>query len=338
MSLPDSRAAELIEQHLAGGLDPAGAAKLRQALREQPALARQLYEAARMHRCLQTALGPVASSGPAPARVPTRFRRRFLIPALAAAAAALVLGLLLWHPAAAQPIGQTQGPGLFVTRDQRERALAAGDALFAGDRLRAGSRADLALVDGSTVRLDAGTVLTLARLEPEERAGLELATGRIFLRVTQAPGRFRVAAGAATVEVLGTVFGVTRTDGGALASVYEGRVRVGTGAGALELGRGEAARADAGAAPVLTADSPAELLAWARDWTRFEDRPLGEVLDWIAANSPYRFTASAAVRARLVSIAIADEPLSRPLETLLIACNLARTNRDHDVVITGETP
>jgi ferric-dicitrate binding protein FerR (iron transport regulator) len=330
MSLPDSRVAELIERHLAGGLDPAGTAELRQAFAVQPELARHLYEAARMHRSLQTCLGRSRLS-------PARRFRRLLIPALAAAAA-LVLGMFVWYPAAAQPIGQAQGAGLFVTRDHRERPLAPGDALFAGDRLRAGPRADLALADGSSVRLDAGTALILVKPEPEERACLELATGRVFLRVAKAPGRFRIRSGAATVDVLGTVFGVARTDGGAVASVYEGRVRVGTGVGALELGRGESARADAGAAPVRTADSPAELLAWARDWTRFEDRPLGEVLDWIAANSPYRFTASAAVRARRVTVAIADDPLSRPLETLLLTCSLTSTTRDHDVVIHGENP
>jgi ferric-dicitrate binding protein FerR (iron transport regulator) len=343
MNPPDSRVAELIEKHLAGGLDPAGAAELRQTIADRPELARQVFEAARMHRSLQICLGPAAQPG-AWARL--RSRR---IPVLAlAAAAALVLGVVVWQtvvegrratsdPAPAA-VGQAQSAGLLLTRDTRETALAAGALLFAGDSLRAGTRADLVLVDGSSVRLDRGTALGIAVPEPGERAHLELGAGRIFLRVTPAPGRFRIAAGAAAVEVLGTVFGVARADGGAEASVYEGRVRVGTGAGQLEIGRGESARADAGAAPVKLAGNPVEMLAWARDWTRFEDRPLGDVLDWIAANSPYRFTASAAVRARRVSVAIADEPMQRTLETLLITCRLTRSGLDHDVVLTGESP
>jgi ferric-dicitrate binding protein FerR (iron transport regulator) len=115
-------------------------------------------------------------------------------------------------------------------------------------------------------------------------------------------------------------------------------VRLGTDAGQIELGRGEAARAAAGAAPVRTSDAPSEALAWARDWTRFEDRPLGEVLDWIASNSPYRFDAPAEVRAQRVSIAIADEPVSCVLTTLLISCNLHRSNNNNDVSIQQGTP
>lgn len=258
-----------------------------------------------------------------------------------AAAAALLLGAVGWYLAVSRPgapIGLALSPDLFVTRGDREFPLAAGDALFADDRLRAIARADLALADGSSVRLDAGATLAVAAAGEGERARLDLGAGRIFLRVAKAPGRFRVAAGAATVEVLGTVFGVARTDGGAIASVYEGRVRVGTGAGAVELARGEAARADAGAAPVRTAEAPAETLAWARDWTRFEDRPLGEVLDWIAANSPYRFTAPDSARAQRVSIAIAQEPMSRVVETLLLSCNLRGSTHDNDVVIQGGKP
>jgi ferric-dicitrate binding protein FerR (iron transport regulator) len=354
MNQPDSRVAELIEKHLAGGLDPAGTAELRQALADRPELARHVYEAARMHRCLQTSLGTAAQSGHARGgtRVPRRFRR---FPALAlAAAAAFVLGVfawqaLVWEPRApSEPLVETKAPaavgqarseGLLVTRDTRETALPAGAPLFAGDRLRAGTRADLVLADGSSVRLDSGTALGIAAPGAGERAHLELTAGRVFLRVAPAPGRFRLEAGAAAVEVLGTVFGVGLENGAAVASVYEGRVRVATDAGELELGRGESARADADSAPPLrTAGAPDELLAWARDWTRFDDRPLGEVLDWIAANSPYRFTASPAVRARRVSVAIADEALSRTLETLLITCNLTTITRDHDVVIQGKNP
>ncbi len=355
MSSPTPRIAELIEKHLAGGLDPAGSAELRQALAEQPELARHVYEAARMHRCLQTSLGTAAQSGPGRggARAPTPFRR-FRLPALAAAAAAIVIGLFMWQftvrgwrapsnqivetkPPAA--MGEALSPGLFVTRDNRETPLAGGDALFAGDRIRAEARGDLALADGSTVRLDSGTALVIAEPGAGARARLELAAGRVFLRVAPAPGRFRLEAGAASVEVLGTVFGVARENGSAVTSVYEGRVRIATGAGELELGRGESARADTDSAPPRRSEvAPSELLAWARDWTRFEDRPLGEVLDWIAANSPYRFTASPAVRARRVSVAIADEPLFRTLQTLLITCNLQHTTRDHDVVIQGKNP
>jgi uncharacterized protein YceK len=61
-------------------------------------------------------------------------------------------------------------------------------------------------------------------------------------------------------------------------------------------------------------------------------------LDWIAANSPYRFDAPSEVRAQRVSIAIADEPLSCVLTTLLISCNLHRSNTNNDVSIQQGTP
>jgi ferric-dicitrate binding protein FerR (iron transport regulator) len=340
MSLPSSRVAELIEKHLTGEMSPAEAAELRQAFTAQPEWAQHLYSAARMHRLLQTRLGAAGRSGGVRGgeSEPTRFRRNLRLFLPLAAAAALVLGIFGWYFAAAKPIGQAQSAGLFVTRDNRERPLASGDPLFTGDRLRASVRADISLADGSSVRLDAGTSLVMAKPGAEERMHLALAAGRVFLRVAKAPGRFRVEAGAAAVEVLGTVFGVARADNGAVASVYEGRVRLGTDAGQIEIGRGEAARADAGAVPVRTTENPAEALAWARDWTRFEDRPLGEVLDWIAANSPYQFDAPAAVRAQRVSIAIADEPLSCVLTTLLISCNLHRSNNNNDVSIQQGTP
>jgi ferric-dicitrate binding protein FerR (iron transport regulator) len=340
MSLPSSRVAELIEKHLTGEMSPAEAAELRQEFTAHPELAQHLYSAALMHRYLQTSLGATGRSGGVRGgeSKPKRSRRmlRLLLPL--AAAAALILGIFGWYFAASKPLGQAQSPGLFVTRDNRELPLAAGTPLFAGDRLRAGVRADLVLADGSSVRLDAGTTLVMAKPRSEERARLDLAAGRVFLRVAKAPERFRVEAGAATVDVLGTVFGVARADNDAVASVYEGRVRLGTDAGQVELGRGEAARANAGAAPVRIAEAPAETLAWARDWTRFEDRPLGEVLDWIAANSPYRFNAPAAVRAQRVSIAIADEPLHRVVATLLITCDLRNSTQNNDITIQGENP
>jgi ferric-dicitrate binding protein FerR (iron transport regulator) len=340
MSQPSSRVAELIEKHLTGEMSPAEAAELRQALTAQPALAQHLYSAARMHRLLQTRLGTAGRSGGVRGgeSEPKRFRRNLRLFLPLAAAAALAIGMFNGYFATGELIGQAQSPGLFVTRAYRERPLTSGDPLFTGDRLRASVRADLRLADGSSVRLDAGTALVMAKPGAEERMHLALAAGRVFLRVAKAPGRFCIVSGTASIDVLGTVFGVARADGGAVASVYEGRVRLGTDAGQIELGRGEAARAAAGAAPVRTSDAPSEALAWARDWTRFEDRPLGEVLDWIASNSPYRFDAPAEVRAQRVSIAIADEPVSCVLTTLLISCNLHRSNNNNDVSIQQGTP
>ena len=87
-----------------------------------------------------------------------------------------------------------------------------------------GKQRTVTLPDGSVVILDGGTRLALDRRAPR---AVDLETGRALFRVTHDAARpFTVAAGEATLTDLGTVFDVTRLQGGARISVAEGQVRV----------------------------------------------------------------------------------------------------------------
>lgn len=80
------------------------------------------------------------------------------------------------------------------------------------------------LSDGSTVSLAGGTRLALDRRRPRD---VTLEAGRALFEVTHDESRpFVVSVGDATLTDLGTVFDVTRLDGGARVSVSEGSVRV----------------------------------------------------------------------------------------------------------------
>ncbi|HYG76080.1 MAG TPA: FecR domain-containing protein [Planctomycetota bacterium] len=254
------------------------------------------------------------------------------------AAAAILLVLLGWQFLSVQKppvIGFAQSEGLLVTRDGAQHTLVSDEPLYANDSVLAKKRADIRLTDGSSVRLDQNTTLKIAAVEPDERVRLQVTVGRIFLRVAKATGRFRVQAGATHIEVLGTVFGVSVSKDSATTSVYEGQVRMEAPAGRLELGRGDSGLASGDSAPTRTDIDPAIALAWARDWTRFQNRPLGEVLNWIETNSAFRFTAAGEIRQQPVTIAIDQEPMIRVVETLMLSLNLRYSARDNDVTILG---
>jgi ferric-dicitrate binding protein FerR (iron transport regulator) len=184
----------------------------------------------------------------------TRRLLRYVLPFAVAASIALGIGLSQAFVLTEKrvPIGRAESTGLLVARGGSEEEVQPGSSLFAGDTVTARTRADLTLADGSGVRLGQETCLTLGNPQPDERFRLALTRGQLFLRVAKAPGCFRVEASGATVEVLGTVFGVEVIAQGASASVYEGRVRLASPAGQIELGRGESGRTQGTAPPVRT--------------------------------------------------------------------------------------
>jgi transmembrane sensor len=94
-------------------------------------------------------------------------------------------------------------------------------------RLHTGTaeRLEVRLDDGSTVRLEPGTDLTV-RMRPAARE-LELQRGEAQFHVARDPARpFVVQAALARVEAVGTIFTVTREASTVLVSVSEGRVKV----------------------------------------------------------------------------------------------------------------
>jgi ferric-dicitrate binding protein FerR (iron transport regulator) len=274
---------------------------------------------------------PAATVQPV-SRTPRRKRR--WMPALAAAAALLLAcaGGWWWSTRRGKcGLGTALRSGLAVVRCGRSISVPKDQALLAGDLVSAPSGGLIALADGSTLKLDDGTELQLAQPGEDQRAKIALKKGRVFLRVSKAPGTFLLAA-SARVKVLGTIFGVEERSGHTSVGVLKGRVALSSAGSSLELTRGRTGVASASGAPVATADDPNETLRWAREETSFRDKPLSEVLDWISDNSSYRFHITD-VRSieRTVTVTVGEEPMRQLIERILSDCGLSYAVEGNDV-------
>lgn len=144
-------------------------------------------------------------------------------------------------------------------------AVSAGEALCPEDalRVRERSRAAVALSDGSLLRLDQETTITLIATAEPRASLIDLVRGaaHFLSRVTRGL-RIRTPFVNGTVE--GTEFWVEVTGDRTLLTVLEGRVTVENVAGRLTLGSGEAALARAGAPPVpYLVVRPRDAVQWA---------------------------------------------------------------------------
>ena len=206
-------------------------------------------------------------------KAPSLPRRRFLAPAFGMAAAAAVAcgtGLLAWNHWQAQPVF-TQA--------------------FSTPR---GQQIEVALPDGSRLRLDTATRIEVAYYR--QRREVKLLDGQAVFRVQADAARpFHVLAGPVGVTVVGTRFSVRYTPGlpgnaGVRIAVEEGRVRVVRrnaepgdalhslpDAAYLTAGKQVAASAAGPLAPVAAV--PAEGIApWRDSRISFVDTPLAQAL------------------------------------------------------------
>ena len=134
----------------------------------------------------------------------------------------------------------------------------------------------LRLDDGSFVRLSPGSRLE-AHLGPEERVvHLE---GKAFFAVAPDGGRpFVVSTDQAQVKVLGTRFEVAQDTGSLRTVVVEGRVRLSSSEGEVEVPEGSVGFAESGATPTaVPVEDPLSLLDWPGGLLVFHDTPLGHV-------------------------------------------------------------
>lgn len=129
--------------------------------------------------------------------------------------------------------------------------------------------------DGSRITLDAESRIEIAY--DADRRVARLLQGAAFFAVAREPGRpFLVEAGGVQVEVLGTRFGVDRSqDGTAAIEVESGRVQVRSAAGVFELNGGQGLR--------LAPDRPAQRLqgvaaSWRDGELEFDAVPLRTAL------------------------------------------------------------
>ena len=189
-----------------------------------------------------------------------RPERRFLSPWALTFAGACAVALVLWLGGALWTVGDVEVPAVAApgvdpkaseavavreetratTEAERvsgavmreatgsEQALAPGMRLRSGVAVRTPAKASavLRLPDASRVRLSAGSEVVFARAETDS-VHLTVQQGRLSVSASHvAREAFLVESAGLRVTVVGTVFSVERTAGGAAVAVLEGRVRV----------------------------------------------------------------------------------------------------------------
>jgi tetratricopeptide (TPR) repeat protein len=139
------------------------------------------------------------------------------------------------------------------------------DGLSAGETIRVGprSRAVVALLDRSVLRLGENTTVTLRPPGPERSGVLDLLRGAVHF-LTRGPRSLDVKTELVSVGVRGTEFLVVAAADATSIDVFEGAVHAENGQGAVELSGGQSAIAQRGAAPVLRVVArPRDAVRWA---------------------------------------------------------------------------
>ncbi len=160
---------------------------------------------------------------------------------------------------------------------------------------RAGEQRVLALADGSSVIVAAGSRLMLDRAD-QRRATVD--AGEALFRVRHDASRpFRVGAGGLTLTDIGTVFDVKRAGALTRVAVAEGAVLVDPDGAALRLDAGETVVAD-GDRLVAGRVAVSDVGAWHEGRLAYDGAPLGEVAADLSRQLGRRVRISPAVAAR----------------------------------------
>ncbi len=252
--------------------------------------------------------------------------------ALCAACFCAAAALWLFRTSTPEAVATLLSDEARVQRGGAALTLLRNESVLAGDRILTTALTRCRMLDNSDVKIDKGASIVFERPGGSERAHLHLESGRVLLRVSKSPGDF-IVAGSAAVRVVGTCFGVDEKEGRTSVSVLEGVVALKTTGDELKLTRGQSGAASAATVPELTPGDPNAALLWARETVRFDERPLGEVLSWIAANSSYRFDTTQFKSQHLVTVAVGEEPIRQVIEALLLSCNLDYTIQDQIVTV-----
>lgn len=224
----------------------------------------QLVAAARR---AEQSVGPAVSPLTPPPLPETRSRAWRLL-ALAASFSALVIGSMIFLH-----FGSASRP--------TSRADAATQHLLTGH----GEQRTFQLADQSVVHLNTDTAVTV-RIDRDARLVI-LEHGEAVFEVTHEQGRpFRVSAGPAQVEDVGTIFDVKVSPAAALVTVVSGQVKLGLtrkfeqASPYLQLVAGQQARVADGTLPAQpsTVDVARET-AWLHRQINFQNEPLGLVTD-----------------------------------------------------------
>src|ERR687892_400554 len=138
------------------------------------------------------------------------------------------------------------------------------DTFSPGDtiRVRDRSRADLAMLDQSVLRLNAGTEMTVQAVKDERTGVVNLLRGAAHF-FSRGPRSLEVQTPFTVAGVRGTEFYIGLEPDRALLTVFEGTVLAQSQAGSLTLTSGQSAVAETGKAPVLRVVArPRDAVQW----------------------------------------------------------------------------
>ncbi|MFA5984602.1 MAG: FecR domain-containing protein [Methylococcaceae bacterium] len=164
-------------------------------------------------------------------------------------------------------------------KNGRWHAAKLHDAICEGSRVKVEpySRASLSLPNDITLRLDAGTVLTLNGLTADNPTFVDLIKGFVHF-LSRTPKKLEITSPIANAGPEGTEFAMHVSDTQAELWVYEGAVKFYNAQGSLRLSPNEGARAQPGQAPLAQINiKPEDAVAWALYYP-----PLFPILDTTA--------------------------------------------------------
>jgi tetratricopeptide (TPR) repeat protein len=149
--------------------------------------------------------------------------------------------------------------------DTQWQPVQLNDTYCPGDTIRVQerSRADVALLNQSVLRLNANTTITLEAVKEERTGVVDLLKGAAHF-FSRGPRSLEVNTPYTVAGVRGTEFFISVEEGKALLSIFEGTVVAANEAGSLTLTSGQSAVAEAGKAPVLRVVArPRDAVQWA---------------------------------------------------------------------------
>src|SRR5437867_4967133 len=153
-----------------------------------------------------------------------------------------------------QRVGETQWQAVTL-----HNTFCPGDKIRVQER----SRADLALLDQSLLRLNANTTITLQAVKEERTGVVDLLRGAAHF-FSRGPRSLEVQTPFAIAGVRGTEFFISVEADRTLLTTFEGTVVAANPAGSLTLSGGQSAVAEAGRAPVLRLVArPRDAVHWA---------------------------------------------------------------------------
>ncbi|KJE34290.1 iron dicitrate transport regulator FecR [Thalassospira sp. HJ] len=180
---------------------------------------------------------------------------------------------------------------------------------------------EVTLTDGSTVFLAANSAMT-TDFEDGHR-DVELLRGQAFFDVVHRDGdRFRVQAGDATVEVVGTRFNVDYLTDNTQVGVEEGAVRVSTGVETEDvvlLGPGDQVAVRDGGLQAKQAINIASVQSWMHGRLSVQNVRLADLIARLDNFAPGRLMVLGEIGNKTVSGSFPTDDVARSLETLGVA-------------------